>query len=1119
DPLVFSTSPWSCTGAFAVPLPTVADNCSGYQVKSEIVTEVEVPVTNQYGILIGTRIDTVVLRTILWNAPTRLVSGIPQGNHYFRYTVEDDCGNKVVTYCPFSVRDQIEPTAICDDELIISIGGGNNSYQGALPNVRARVYAEAINESATDNCEIDRIEVRRNYFNSILYDCGNQNGYSNWGPYVDFFCCDVGITITIEMRVIDKAGNINTCWMEITPEEKARPYCFAPHPVSVDCDGLPYNFDPADLDQMNELFGEAMGEDNCGVAEITSFSSPDLECGYGTITRNFRVTDIHGNQSTNVCRQIVTINEVHNFEIHFPADEANLQCGSVEPDSVTYNEIGCDLLAVSKTDELFTATSGNECYKIFRKWKVLNWCQYDGESAPMVIGRDEDCDGNLGYMLSANGAGDSDAWLPSNGGVWLLHRPGGYSYIDKDNDETANNNIPRSFENRCLFIDDFWRKADYDGGFYQYTQVIKVHDNISPEIIATPQDFCSYDNVACTGLVGLPFRIEESCTPNDLEIGVFFDEDGNGTIDANLLNLTDGRFDDFRLTGTFPNYQLNGRFPIGNHIFKVQVRDGCGNTNEKLLAFNVIDCKAPAPVCINGLATDLMPVDLDGDDEPDAGQMTVWASDFIASAITDCTGPVHYSINRVGSPQNTNAGSLLLTCADTLNSGTLPVEIWAYDGAGNSDKCETFILVRDFNNWCGADSLVVGAAGAIATEEDEAVEGVRVSLSGQASASVVTGSNGAYRFDNLSEGYDYTITPSHNSGYLNGVSTFDLVLMSKHILGVQPLNSPYKMIAADVNNSRSITTLDLIQLRKLILSIDTQFSNNTSWRFVKRSYVFPRPNNPWFETFPEIVNINNLPGTGISDADFVAIKIGDVNLDAQANGLAGTEGRSFAGTFAFDLEDAEVKAGAEYTVAFTAADIASIEGYQATLAFDNDALDFLDIIEGEVKEENFGMVYAAEGLITTSWNQMASGETRNAKSLMFSLVFRAKTDGRLSELLSVNSRITKAEAYRNNGDFLDVALTFSGSEVTSAERFELYQNTPNPFRGETVVGFNLPAGDKVTVTVSDVTGKVLKLVRLDGVKGYNSLVLHSGELPAAGVLYYTVETSDYTATKKMIIIE
>jgi hypothetical protein len=45
------------------------------------------------------------------------------------------------------------------------------------------------------------------------------------------------------------------------------------------------------------------------------------------------------------------------------------------------------------------------------------------------------------------------------------------------------------------------------------------------------------------------------------------------------------------------------------------------------------------------------------------------------------------------------------------------------------------------------------------------------------------------------------------------------------------------------------------------------------------------------------------------------------------------------------------------------------------------------------------------------------------------------------------------------------------------------------------------------------------LIRGDFAKGYNQITLNSSELPAVGVLYYTLETADFTATKKMIIIE
>ncbi|WP_421947073.1 T9SS type A sorting domain-containing protein [Phaeodactylibacter xiamenensis] len=121
-------------------------------------------------------------------------------------------------------------------------------------------------------------------------------------------------------------------------------------------------------------------------------------------------------------------------------------------------------------------------------------------------------------------------------------------------------------------------------------------------------------------------------------------------------------------------------------------------------------------------------------------------------------------------------------------------------------------------------------------------------------------------------------------------------------------------------------------------------------------------------------------------------------------------------------------------------------------------------------------------------------------------------------VLGVSSAVTKAEAYGKDGSFQDVAIEFSTGTVAGAG-FELYQNQPNPFKGETVIGFNLPEAAQVTITISDVTGKVLKLYRQDGSKGYNHITVKSSELAATGVVQYTVSTGTHSATKHMIIVE
>jgi len=95
------------------------------------------------------------------------------------------------------------------------------------------------------------------------------------------------------------------------------------------------------------------------------------------------------------------------------------------------------------------------------------------------------------------------------------------------------------------------------------------------------------------------------------------------------------------------------------------------------------------------------------------------------------------------------------------------------------------------------------------------------------------------------------------------VSTLDLVMIQRHILGLQELDSPYKIIAGDVTNDEKLSASDLLALRKLILGITNDF-NNKSWRFVNGAYDFPDPIDPF--PYEEEVEIRDLM-SNINDAD------------------------------------------------------------------------------------------------------------------------------------------------------------------------------------------------------------------------------------------------------------
>ena len=370
-----------------------------------------------------------------------------------------------------------------------------------------------------------------------------------------------------------------------------------------------------------------------------------------------------------------------------------------------------------------------------------------------------------------------------------------------------------------------------------------------------------------------------------------------------------------------------------------------------------------------------------------------------------------------------------------------------------------------------------------------------------------TALNGKYELSNLTAKKDYTVTPSLDKDYLNGVSTFDLVTMQRHILDSRKLDSPYKLIAADINNSKTITVLDMIQLRKLILGINTKFENNSSWRFIPADYVFPNPANPWQETFPEVKNFNNLVGKA-NNASFVGIKMGDLNGSVIPN-TAGGQIRSFVDKVTLNLSEIKLEAGETKKVAFSLENMKDIEGIQFTMEFDKSSLELIDVVN-EIAQDEHVAIFGDENLMTVSWN----GSVR--EGALFHLVLRAKKSAYLSDAVRLSDRITKKEAYIN-GKLHDVVPGFNVNQ--DGQVYALYQNVPNPFTEETIIGFQLPVSERGTLEIQDASGRVVKVFEGEFRKGYNQQKVKLADLKGPGVYFYKLNTANYSESKSFILIK
>ncbi len=151
-----------------------------------------------------------------------------------------------------------------------------------------------------------------------------------------------------------------------------------------------------------------------------------------------------------------------------------------------------------------------------------------------------------------------------------------------------------------------------------------------------------------------------------------------------------------------------------------------------------------------------------------------------------------------------------------------------------------------------------------------------------------------------------TITPIKDENPLNGVTTYDRVLLTRHYKGTELLGSPYFIIAADVNRDGILNSKDSTEMTRLILGMDENFAHNTSWRFVLYNYDFQSPTSPLGEPFPESYSFSNIQGD--HEVNFIPIKIGDLNGTADCNSFTGGfEGTRMGNNPQFSSDTADVE--------------------------------------------------------------------------------------------------------------------------------------------------------------------------------------------------------------------
>jgi hypothetical protein len=319
------------------------------------------------------------------------------------------------------------------------------------------------------------------------------------------------------------------------------------------------------------------------------------------------------------------------------------------------------------------------------------------------------------------------------------------------------------------------------------------------------------------------------------------------------------------------------------------------------------------------------------------------------------------------------------------------------------------------------------------------------------------------------------------------------VLISKHVLGIVPFEDPHQLIAADVNNSGSITTLDIVILRQNLLLKRFDFGGSPSWRFISKASIPINNERPWEAGWEEFYDINrsNIPD---QEVDFVAVKIGDVNSSA----VRAIESRSNLITPIL-YENRFLRKGERIYLSLKLASDQwkQMEGLQFGIQLKDLILE--TAVDG-LLDQNIDFTYFADQasssqLLVSSVNTSASfSEQSPSPSLdeLLGLWVRAQSDGWLSDLLVMDPIHLNAEAYKMDRNIQSIELRGIQTKKSIAE---LRPSFPNPFTDQLTVPFYADLSGWADIYLFDLQGRQLLNRKVWLLEGENYITLSRHELP------------------------
>ena len=1071
-----STSSASCSGSGILPTPDVTNNCG-----------------NLSGVIVHiTSASNAVSLNYTADDPQPLYGfNIPGEYDVLYYDIRDACGETTLDTVVLVVSDETPATAACHGAVNLNL---TNVDEFSFMN------AASMDSESEDNCYIYEILARRvDYETACGYDTSGDSAikdyYDQFAMWVDIdggicpesyeygftrevpFCCeDVGKAIKVELLVIDYNCNVSKCWGMVYVEDKIAPRVADPlEDIYLNCNTYNKYYASYIQERDTQNIRESFGTYVLSSLDQEEFDVITADCD--DLTEEYAVTYQDG---------LVIDN-----------------CGGLFRERYTVPELGCVNDPIIREFIAMLSTEDGVVEHVYATQRIfVETCPLGMANITLPVKDTTFFNCGIAYGMDGNTTFETPG--PTISEELLACGQYGIGYYDKVFEVITGTGCFKVARTWCIadwcqvdFVGD-WIDMAKDPTTFTFVQYIKVKDTLDP-VITELDISVQLVSPGCTGIFSAQVDATDNCGVEP-DVNWYLRND-NGVVVAQGTGET-----------AAPDTQLDP----GSYALLWRATDQCGNIDELVQQFSISADAAPSVITYSSLTAILTPMDTNSNGIVDMGQAEVWAKEFNSSSAPACGGSMDDLIflvapgvaNDLSPVPSYDATAITFDCSDfSTNPTIVPVQFWVVDTVNDkADYANLEVRLFDNHNVCAGGSsqtTQVGVQGSIMTEAQENVANVKVKASdADGEAAVVTTVTGHYSLEVQLEN-EAIIKPEKNIEHANGVSTIDLLKLQKHILGVKPLNSPYKMIAADVNNDTEINPIDLILIRKLILGKIDAFPNNTSWRFVDADYRFESHDRALNEVYPEFIKTNGVPS---GRKDFIGIKIGDLDgnvVTSRSKARGATEAELI------NIQDVHFTEGQTIEVPVSLEQLTAMDGMQLAWQFDSEVVQFEHItaIESEISKDE---ISTSGNSVKISWiDPDLSGAARQH---LFTMTFTARKSGKLSDVLALDEQNLTPEFYLDDQKH-DLKLTF-----TQGQDQVLLQNRPNPFRSTTMIGFEVPEATSATIRIFDPAGQILKEIKGDYTRGYNEVIVDRSAL-TPGILYYELQSQFGKITKRMILIE